>query len=284
MRRTPLLLLVLAAIIGIAATTHDVFLLPESFFLHKGDKLDLHLVMGDVFVKQEEMKNDPAKTTKFMMYSGSKKIDLAKAGKEGAAPIVSVPVELTGQCLVEMNRGVEYSDASRDSYSDFLTAQGQDKLAESVRNSNHFRIKEKYTRYLKTLLSVDDHDGGIYEKVLNEEYELVLKENPYKKKYGDDMTAQLFFKGKPLNGATVSLYIKSIGGNVYTQNFATDKKGMVYFTMSREGIFMLRSIHVEATKDKDADYASWWAAYTFAFSSSDEVPNTYREFGFGDKH
>ena len=55
-------------------------------------------------------------------------------------------------------------------------------------------------------------------------------------------------------------------------------------TMSREGIFMLRNVHVEPTTDKDADYVSWWTTFTFSFSSSDEVLNSYKEFGFGDVH
>jgi len=111
-----------------------------------------------------------------------------------------------------------------------------------------------------------------------------LKDDPYRKKYGEDMSAQVKFKGKAASGASISLYIKSIGGNVYTQNLNADNKGEVTFTMSREGIYMLRTVRVEPTKDKDADFESWWASYTFPFSSSDEVPSTYKEFGFGNVH
>ncbi len=284
MKRTPLIILTLAAFIGIAAANHDFFLLPENFFIHKGDKLNLHLLAGDQFVKQDEISYQPAKTSKFILYEGSRKIDLAKMAKDSAAPLISIIVDYTGQALLEMTRGMDYSDASRDSYADFLSAQGLDKLAEKVKSSNQFRVKEKFTRYLKTLVSIDNHDGNAYEKELNEDYEIILKDNPYKKKYGDDMTALVKFKGKPAKGASLALYIKSIGGNVYTQNLATDAKGDVTFTMTREGIYLLRSVRVAETKDKDADYESWWASYTFAFSSSDDVPNTYKEFGFGNVH
>jgi len=281
---TPLIVLILAAAIGLAATTHDYFLLPENFFVHKGDKLDLHLLGGDQFVKQEEIGYQPKKTAVFMLYQGSKKFDLAKVAKDSASPLVDYTMVNSGQALIEMTRGVEYSDASRDNYADFLSQQGYDKLSDKVKNGNQFRIKEKYTRYMKTLFSVDNHDGNAYEKTLKEEYEIILKDDPYSKKYGDDMTVALKFKDKPVNGASVWLYIKSITGNVYTQSLITDKKGEVTFTMSREGIYMLRSVRVEPTKDKDADFEGWWASFTFPFSSSDEVPNTYKEFGFGNIH
>lgn len=283
-QHTRLLLLIIAAAVGIAAANHDFFLMPETFFLHKGDKLDLHLLTGEAFTRQGEIRYQPAKTARFMLYEGSKKTDLSKVAKDSAAPVLNYAMINSGQALLEMTRSLDYNEVSRDNYAEFLTGEGLDKLAEKVKNGNQFRIKEKYTRYLKTLVSVDNHDGNAYEKVLNEDYEIILNDNPYRKKYGDDMTALIRFKGKPVKGASISLYIKSISGNVYPQALISDAKGEVTFTMSREGIFMLRSVRVEATKDKDADYESWWASYTFAFSSSDEVPNTYKEFGFGNKH
>jgi uncharacterized GH25 family protein len=283
-KKLPFILLFFAAIIGLAATTHDYFLLPENFFIHKGDKLNLHLLGGEQFVKSEEIGYQAKKTTSFMLYQGSKKIDLLHVAKDSAVPLVDYTMVNTGQALVDMTRGTEFIDASRDSYSDYLTQQGLDKLGDKVKNGNQFRIKEKFTRYMKTLFAVDDHDGGVYDKDLKDVYEIILEDNPYRKKYGDDMTVKLKFMDKPAANAAISLYIKSISGNVYTQSLATDKKGEVTFTMSREGIYMLRSVRIEPTKDKDADFQSWWASFTFPFSSSDEVPNTYKEFGFGNIH
>jgi uncharacterized GH25 family protein len=193
-------------------------------------------------------------------------------------------MENIGQALISVNTGIEHSNTSRDAYSDFLNTLGYDKLAEKVKAGNQFRVKERYTRFMKTLFSVDNHDGHEYEKVLGDESEIVLKDNPYDKRYGEDLEAQLLFKGKPAKGQTVTLYIKSLGGNVYSQNYTTDDKGKITITMSREGIFMLRNVHVEPTDDKDADYLSWWTTYTFPFSSTDEVLSTYKEFGFGNIH
>ncbi len=270
------------AVLGLAA--HDYFLMPENFFLHKGDKLDVHLITGDQFTKLEEIKYLPSKTTKFMLYDGSKKVDLTKVAKDSAAPVIDYTMENTGQVLLEMNRGYEFKQVSRDTYAEFLSNEGFDKLSEKVKSANQFRIREKYTSYLKTLISVDDHDGNAYEKVLNDDFEIILKDNPYKKKYGDDMTMQLKYKGKPAAAAQVTLYIRTTAANVYPQKLITGKNGEATFTMTREGVYMLRSVFVMPTSDKDADYESWLTSYTFSFSSTDEMPNTYKEFGFGNKH
>src|SRR5260221_8565015 len=112
MKRLPLFILILTAAIGLAATTHDFFLLPENFFLHKGDKLNLHLLAGDMFTKQEEITYEPAKTTKFMLYEGSKKFDLTKVAKDSAAPVINYTLFNTGQALIEMTRGYEINSVS----------------------------------------------------------------------------------------------------------------------------------------------------------------------------
>src|SRR5580692_10463297 len=96
---TPLIVLIIAAAIGLAATTHDYFLLPENFFLHKGDKLNLHLVSGDQFVKQGEVGYESKKTASFMLYQGSKKIDLTKIAKDSAVPLVDYTMVNSGQAL-----------------------------------------------------------------------------------------------------------------------------------------------------------------------------------------
>jgi len=284
MKRIYQTLLILSAVVLLAAATHDFFMLPEAFFLHKGDKLNLHLLEGDVFIKQDEIGYPAAKLSSFVLYNGKKKVDLSAFAKDSTSLLQNYAVELSGQNVVSAVTGVGHSNYSRDTYADFLTQLGYDKLADKVKNGNQFRVKEKYVRYLKTLFSVDDHDGNAYEKKIDDDFEIVLKDNPYNKRFGEDMVASLWFMKKPVAGAVVSVYIKSLSGNVYTQNYTTDAKGEMTLTTSREGIYMLRSVRVEATTDKDADYASWWATYTFPFSSSDESLNSYKEFGFGNIH
>jgi len=281
--KLPLIIILIGAIMAISAT-HDFFLLPESFFFHKGDKLNLHMVEGDQFVKQAEIGFHAGKVLSVTLLSGKKKVDLTAMARDTNALLMGYPLENSGQQLISVTTGVDHSNSSRDAYSDFLNFLGYDKLADKVKNGSQFRVKEKYARYMKTLYAVDDHDGSEYSKVLGEASEIVLKDNPYKKRYGEDLVAQLLFKGKPAKGEQIILYIKSLGGNVYSQNYTTDDKGEVTITMSREGIFMLRSVHVEPTTDKDADYVSWWTTFTFPFSSSDDTLNSYKEFGFGDIH
>jgi uncharacterized GH25 family protein len=275
-------ILIMFAFFGLVSFIPDQFLMPENFFLHKGDKFNLHLLSGETLVKEREVPYDAKQTTKFVIYEGKKKTDLAAVVKNDASPLLNYTMQNSGLVLVEMNTN-ELNDIAREDFLPYLTEQGYDEIADKLKNSNALNFTEKYNRYLKTLIRVDNESGGEYDKILGDDFEIILKKNPYKLNYGDDLTAAVFFKGKPYAGP-VELFIKTQSGNVYPQKLTSDAQGQVYFNMSREGIYMIRSTKFEESKSKDADYQSWVATYTFSFTNHDDEPNTYKEFGFGDKH
>lgn len=268
----------------LTASAQDEALLPEKFFLNKGDNLQVHLVTARSFIQESELKYQPSQTDKFMLYEGSKKYDMIKAAKDSASPVLTYPAQNSGLILVEMNRKYGINEQEKDDFLKYVDDEGLTKVSDKAKNINKDNIREKYTWYMKTLVYSDKPSGNIFEKVLNDEYEIILKQNPYKFNYGDDVTAIVNFKGKPAPAVSVILYVKTVGGNVFPQKLSTDASGQVYFKLSREGIYMLRTLLMQPSTDKNADYETWIASYTFAFSSSNELPDTYKEFGFGNVH
>lgn len=260
----------------------DHFLMPEHFFLKKGDTLSLHLLLGENLTKDSEVPYAAKQTSKLMVYEGKKTTDLSKTIKSNAVPLLSYRAENAGLLLVSLNNN-EINEIPREDFMTFLTEQGYDNIAEKLKNSNALNFTEKYNRYLKTLVTVGDGGGNDYNKTVGDDFEITLKKNPYKLNYGEDLTATVTFKGKPYEGA-VWLYIKTASGNVYPQQLNSDAAGRIYANISREGIYMIRATKFEASKGKDADYESWVASYIFSFRNHDDEPNTYKEFGFGDKH
>ena len=284
MKRTYFLAACLFLLTSIKASAQDYILLPENFFLHKGDNLGLHLITGNQFVKQDELKYEASKIAQFNIYVGSKRADLASLTKENATPIVTFKVDNEGLNLISMVRKSVTDEIERDDFLKILEDEGMTKEAEKAKNGSKDSFREKYTWYLKSLIEVEKNSRNGFDKPLNEEFEIVLKDNPYKGNYGDDLIAQIRLRGKAAVNAQVMLYVKTATGNIFAQKLSADKEGQVYFKLSREGIYLLRSSFMEPSKDKNADFETWIASYSFAFSSSNEMPNTYKEFGFGDKH
>ena len=262
----------------------DNYLMPEKFFLHKGDQLTVHLLSGNEFRNDNELKYSSSGTAKFMMYEGNKKTDLMTAAKDSAAPVFSYTTGNQGLLCIELTSAPAVNEVDRDSYARFLSEQGLVKLADQVNNSNQSQFREKNTRYLKTLVTVDKPTGKDFDKQTGQDYEIVLTVNPYKLNYGEDITAVLYLKGKPVKAAPIELYIKTASGNVYPQALSADNDGQVSFTASREGIYMLRSVRTIAANSTDYDFETMQADYTFKFSSQNDSPSDYTSFGFGEKH
>lgn len=274
----------LVAIIGLSAFAPDSFLLPESFYLHKGDQLSVHLLNGENMTQEGEDRFNSKRTTKFNIYEGNKVTDLLKVTKDSAAPVLKYTVNSGNMVMVEMNTKDESVELPHEDFVTYLTKQGYTDLAEKIKDDTRLNLVEKYRYYLKTLVNVGEGSGNIYSKLLGDDLEIILKQNPYKKSYGDDITAAVYFLGKPLKNSNVLLYVKTASGNVHPQLLSTDATGQIYFSPSRDGIYMIRCVHIEPSKTNDADFETWFATYSFAFSNRDELPNTYKEFGFGDKH
>lgn len=284
MRANRLFFLIILILFAFNARSQSYILLPEKFYLQKGDKLQVHLLQSDDFTKQSDFKYEPTKTAKFILVSGKKKIDLKPVAKDTGKVVLSYDLPESGVAMIDMVSTTESNEMSRSKFLRNIDEDDPDKIADKVKNSNQLYYKEKFTSYLKTLFISDKTSGGGFDKPLGDDYEITVQQNPYKFNYGDDVSALITFKGKPAIAAQVDLFVKTADGNVFPQKLSSDGSGLVYFKLSREGIYILRTKHFEVSKDKTSDFESWRATYTFGFSSSNEMPNTYREFGFGNKH
>jgi uncharacterized GH25 family protein len=286
MRLVRISLLVILSAAVFAAHAQNYFLMPEKFYLQKGDKLNVHVVSSEDFTKQADVKYQANKTAGFYLYEGKKKIDLTPiaVSTDSVAPVIRYTTNEEGLVMVSMTTLPASSEMSRAKFIRTLDENDPDNIADKVKNGNQLYYKEKFTYYMKTLVAVDKTSGNVFDKPLNQDYEIVLKENPYKFNYGDDVSAVVLFKGKPLAAAPVTLTVKTVNGNVFPQKLSSDASGLIYFKLSREGVYILSAQHAEQSKDKTADFESWRSTFSFAFSSSNELPNTYKEFGFGNVH
>lgn len=283
MKKHLLILLFLTCIISSAFSQTGYFLLPENFFPQKGDNLNLHLLSGNAFSKGEEEQYDAKSTVKALLFDGGKPTDLSPAFKQANVAVLTSKLSNTGVTLLTVVEQ-QTADISRKKYVNYLTDNGLDKVADGLKQFQQ-SFRQKTTCIAKTLIAVDKNSGSVHEKPSKEDYELVLKQNPYKGNYGDDITAVLLFKGQPIKAEKVTLIVRTPKGTEFPQLLATDETGSVFLKLSREGTYMLQAIHIEPSKDQQAaDFEAWQTSFTFAFSSTNTMPNSYKEFGMGNVH
>ncbi|HYK75473.1 MAG TPA: DUF4198 domain-containing protein [Daejeonella sp.] len=261
-----ILLIVMICVVGACiAYSHDYFLLSDSFFLKKGETLQVHLLVGDHFKDLQERKYQSSHTGDFHLYEGGKKHDLRASSTDSLAPVLSRKMDNAGLALVAMERKASEIELDKAKFLEYLREEGLSDMTQLVETQNKNSYKEKYTRYLKTLVMVEKPVGGLHNQKTDHQLEILLLQNPYKLKYGDDMIAEILFKGKPLANKNVEVLTKSLNGSVFNFGYHTDTNGRIYFKLNRTGTWMVRTVHMQPTTDKDADFESFWASYTFGF-------------------
>jgi uncharacterized GH25 family protein len=259
-----LLAFIFAAAFSGNTFAHEYWFEAENFFPAPKEKTVVHLYVGDGIIKdREERAFQLDKTPKFELFSSSKKIDLKSLLTEGATPIYNFSADKTGTYLLAMERNWSYIKLEPQKFEDYLREDGIEyiiaeraKLGESSKEG-----RERYSRYLKSLLQVGDKRDNTYKKNLGMKLEIIPLENPYSKKVGDQLKFQILFDGKPLSDRTV--FADNRGST--TQKMITDKDGKISVKIDRSGMWIVRLVNMQRCKADcgEADWESFWGAITF---------------------
>jgi uncharacterized GH25 family protein len=93
--------------------------------------------------------------------------------------------------------------------------------------------------------------------------QLVPDANPLLAKPGDEITFRLLFAGVPVADRQVVAASRVAADDVQAQTARTDAAGNVTFTIDREGLWIVRLVHMTPSAEPGADWRSYWAALTF---------------------
>jgi uncharacterized GH25 family protein len=248
-------------------SAHEYWFEPEKFLLAPGEKTAVHLYVGDGLVKdREERPFQTTKTPLFQLFSGAQTLDLKASLSEGALPVYNFSAAQTGNYLLAMERNWSYIKLEPQKFEDYLREDGMEyvipqraRLGESQKEG-----RERYSRFLKSLLQVGASRDETYQKRLGLKLEIIPLENPYTKKTGDKIRWQFLFEGRPLAGKTAF----ADNRESKTQKMVTDKNGVATMKITRNGLWLIRLVYMQRCQQDcaEADWESFWAAFTFGIN------------------
>lgn len=264
MKTKILSIIIFAFLFSMNVFAHEYWFEPETFFSARGDKTAVHLYVGDGLVKdREERVYQPEKTPMFQLFSTYKTWDLKTSLTEGQMPIYNFSAEKTGNYLLAMERNWSYIKLEAQKFEDYLREDGMEYIiAERAKlGENQKEGRERYSRFIKSLLQVGDKRDDTYKKLIGLKLEIMPLENPYSKKVGDKLNFQVLFDGKPL--ANRAIYADN--RNSETQKMTTDKNGKITVKLDKSGLWLVRLVNMQrCQKDcAEADWESFWGAFSF---------------------
>lgn len=251
---------------------HDYWIEPNKFILSKSETLILHLYVGDKLNKEIEREFQKHMTPKFELFTDSVSLNLIDEVKDKQLPILTKKIEFEGLALISMERDWSYIELKPHEFSEYLKheeLQDIEKLWKKLPARNVER--ERYKRpSIKALIRVGDKMAGeVYKKILGQQLEIILLNNPYKIKTGDELKAQVLFEGKPFaNKVVMAFHRDKSSGKVSEYKVKTNKNGIARFKIENPGMWLIRLVHLRECREcKDLDWESFWASYSFEVTS-----------------
>jgi len=246
-------------------SAHDYWLQPQRFFLSAGETIGVQLFVGDHFTGEAERPFQLKKTVVFQIVSENTSRDLKATAEDGQKPVCRIAPKHSGNHLIVMERDWSHIEIEAAKFNSYLKHEGLTAILEMRRKAGEDKTvgRERYRRYLKALIQVGDISDDTYARKMGHRLEIVPDENPTTRKKGDRLTVSVLFEGHPLRGASVTAYNRA-ADNTETQVVSTDDKGQAQFKLDRSGLWLIRLVHAQRTKNVSGiDWESFWAAYAF---------------------
>lgn len=256
----------LLVFLGATVGAHEYWLEPGSYFLAPRESSVVNLYLGEGLKIEESIPYRSSKTSIFRLISNDGVFDLTRDVQEEAAPLFSFSAQNRGTYLLAMEQNWSYITLEADKFHEYLREDGLDyviaereKLGEASKPG-----KERYSRFLKSLIQVGDKRTPTFGKRAGLRLEIVPSANPYSLKIGDELPVQVLFEGKPLVGKTLFADNRD-DGSIEKQRLITDKDGFAKIKLGRKGVWLVRLVFMQRCSKncEGADWESYWGSLSF---------------------
>ncbi len=265
-RRLSILVLGMGVLMHIGRA-HDCFLFANPFRAAAGAKTKIAIHIHDQFPGQH-VKWDRGRILRFEHLHESVKQNMIETKPVSDSSGVELGLQKGGVHLIAVDWAARLIEIKGPDFTKYLQSEGLDQIVEErkKRSESDKPGRERYSRYIKTLVNAGEGNDEAVSAVLGQTIELIPLDNPYKKKKGDSVSFRLLFKGRPLANALVAATYDGYSRTAHKYAFSarTSVEGIVTIPLSHTGVWLVRTVHMLPIRgEKDFDWESWWASVTF---------------------
>jgi len=272
---TWLLLLLLSMIsFGSPSFGHEAWLSPQAYIKKSDMSVRADIRIGQNFTG-DGLRYLPQKiaTLAFLTQDGQQAI----TGRLGDQPAIQATAPIQGQnILIYQSQPEKIVYQNFDKFADFV----REKADESLLNTHQQRglpekdFTETYIRFAKTILIRGTDAPGLADRYSGMEVEFVAEndtpqnDTPHNKDTRP-LSFRLFYQGKPLAGAKVTIFEKGSDGKIFTENHRTDAQARVYLKPKSGHEYLIDHVTIRPPLNgKNPMGAAWeslWASITFYY-------------------
>ncbi|MFY8004823.1 MAG: DUF4198 domain-containing protein [Chitinophagaceae bacterium] len=261
--RQKTILLLITCVIVVSLFAHEYIILAAKYVVKKGEKFELRLFVADGFNIEAERSFQTKITKNFQLVTNKGSNNLLKETSENNVQPTFIESDFDGLAIIHTERDYAYITLDAEKFKAYLKEDNIDNIHLSA--SENKPQRERYTRYLKCLIQSNFiKNDTLYKKEVGQNFEIVLLSNPYLKKLGEPIQAQVFFQGKPLANKTITARNRIGNLPATVQKAVTNNMGICTFKINRKGEWFIHATHMITCEDKkEADWESFWTSFSF---------------------
>jgi uncharacterized GH25 family protein len=255
-----------AVVVPVAAFAHDCFLIVRPYRVSPGHDVKIELHVDERFPGKNIMWN-PDRITRFHHWYGRTLLDSVVPDpiKDSSGVVVSIAQAGVHLFVVDRSPGFIQLDATL--FNQYLLSEGLDSILKlrKERKEENKPGREKYSRYLKALVSSGEGEQNTYRQIIGQTFEIIPLEDPYTKKVGDTLRVRIMFQGKALSGKKISATYAGASEkpDTYDQSTRTNREGIASIRLNHKGPWLVRTVTMRQSESPDSDWESFWASLTF---------------------
>lgn len=262
--------ILLAALLTGTADAHEFWIRPLDASPAAGALLRLRLFVGDGLEQGRPYARNPAHQRSFRFWQDGR--TSAVRGMPGWEPAGIVRTGKPGLAIASYGSSHTLITLDAARFEAYLAGEGLQRIIRlrAQLGQSGQPGREAFRRCAKALIRIGDVTAASgHDHRTGCDLELVPEANPFALADGDGLPLRLLYRGLPLAGARVNLFVQGSPG---VHAFAiTDARGRASLPVTGTGFHLVGAVHmIPATGIPGADWESIWASLTFAIPARTE--------------
>jgi len=264
-RGGPAVALLLAVAAPLAA--HDLFFRPRPFRIAPGTALEVRVLSGSF--SRSENAIERARLADFSLVTplGRQALDPASWSEGEPESRVRLSLDAPGTYVVGAALHPRPLALPAREFNTYLAEEGIESILAARRRQGTLAVpsKERYAKFLKSVVQVGEEHTGGFSAVLGYAAEIVPVEDPTTLAAGTTLHVRCLVAGQPLPGAIVFAGGRRAGTEKRfpRQRIKTDAQGIAAVRIEGRGDWYVKFVHMTEVGEPDVTYDSKWSTLTF---------------------
>ena len=246
---------------------HEVWITPHSYYSAAQTPLQADIRNGQNFIG-DPLRYRPNKIQTLAFLTPTDILPIT--GRLGDQPAIQTRAPIAGQnILIYQSQPEKLTYQKFEKFADFVTEKADETLLKihMQRGLPDKDFTEIYTRFAKSILVRDIEKKGLPDRYSGMEVEFVLENSWLHTDGANNLPIRLFYQDRPLAGAKITVFEKSVDRDISQKTLYSDKQGYVYVTPVSGHEYLVDHVTIRPIDpDKNTYGAVWeslWASLTF---------------------